>query len=254
MKKVTVLTATTGRSDLLQCIKSVRAQTYRPIEHLVIVDGLDALCRARSVFAVNDGDQTLHNTDDFQLVYVDLPKSIGKDRWNGHRIYAAGTYMADGDYVCFLDDDNYLEPDHIESLVRVIEKEFRDWSFSLRYLINAEGKRIGEDNCESLGKWPSVINPNDYFVDVNCFMLPTKMAVEITPAWYRKFREPNQPEVDRVLTHVLRTRWPNYDSNYKHSVAYKVSGGALSVQPEFFERGNAEMLRRFNGKLPWLRQ
>jgi len=28
-----------------------------------------------------------------------LPYSIGKDRWNGHRIYGAGTYIADGDYL-----------------------------------------------------------------------------------------------------------------------------------------------------------
>jgi hypothetical protein len=25
----------------------------------------------------------------------------------------------------------------------------------------------------------------------------------------------------------------------------------LSVQPDFFKQGNAEMLRRYNGVLPW---
>jgi glycosyltransferase involved in cell wall biosynthesis len=246
VKKVTVLTATTGREDLIRCIKSVAKQTHQNIEHIVIVDGPEAQSRVLKIY---------HNlrlsNDQYKLQFVFLPKSIGKDRWNGHRIYPSGTFMADGDYVCFLDDDNYFQPDHVESLVHVIEKQFRDWSYSFRTLFDANNNRLGNDDCESLGQWPSVCGPTDYFIDVNCFMLPIKMAVEIAPTWYRKFREPGQPEVDRVLTHRLRQYYPNFDSNYKYSVNYKVAGGALSVQPEFFEQGNNAMLQRYNGKLPW---
>lgn len=250
-KKVTVLTATTGRKDVFRCIKSVRAQTYRPIEHIVLVDGMNAQTNLLNNACINDGLQEIYNCDDYTLTYVFLPKSIGKDRWNGHRIYMAGTAMADGDYVCFLDDDNYFKPTHIESLVRVIEKQFRDWSYSLRSLIDLDGNPLGTDDCESLGQWPSVCGPNDYFIDVNCFLLPVKSAVQILPAWYRKFREPGQMEVDRMLTHELRRLWPNYDCNYDYSVAYTVGGGALSVQPEFFQSGNKLMLDRYKGKLPW---
>lgn len=249
MKKITVLTATTGRQDLIRCVQSVINQTYEgQIEHLVIVDGPDAQNNIKNLLrytALKKGNR------DVQWIY--LPKSIGKDRWNGHRIYASGTFMADGDYVCFLDDDNYFEPNHIESLVHVIEKQFRDWSYSFRSLFDERCMHLGNDDCESLGQWPSVCGPTDYFIDVNCFMLPVKMAVEIAPVWYRKFREPGQPEVDRMLTHVLRQRWPNFDSNYKYSVGYKVAGGALSVQPVFFIEGNKVMLQRYNGKLPWVR-
>ena len=255
-KKVTVLTATTGRTDLARCIESVRQQTYQNIEHIVIVDGPEAERRYMSLdYWKHDNPDGYWNTKssvkDYDLQVVELSKSIGKDRWNGHRIYASSTYMADGEYVCFLDDDNLFKPDHIQSLVNVIEKQFRDWSYSFRSIIDERGIEILKDDCESLGQWPSVCGPTDYFIDVNCFMLPIKMAVEITPHWYRKFREPGQPEVDRVLTHVLRTRWPNFDCNYKYSVDYKVSGAALSVQPEFFIHGNKAMLQRYNGKLPW---
>lgn len=218
------------------------------------MDGPDAMSRAKNVWCVNDGDQTPYNDENFNLMYLELPKSIGKDRWNGHRIYMMGTAMADGDYVCFLDDDNTFAPNHIESLVNVIEKEFRDWAFSFRSLHDANGNDLGRDDCESLGKWPSVIDPLDYFIDVNCFMIPTKMAVHLLPSWYRKFREPGQMEVDRMLTYFMRKNWQNFDSNYKYSVNYKVAGGALSVQPAFFEQGNAEMKRRYGGKLPWVKQ
>lgn len=244
-KKVTVITSTTGRDDLLNCISSVSRQTYRPIEHVVVFDGPEA--RQKFGWAIADPDQNA----DYALNAVMLPKSIGKDRWNGHRIYMAGTAMADGEYVCFLDDDNTFAPNHVESLINVIEKEFRDWSYSFRRLIDGQGNHLGNDDCESLGKWPSVCHPQDYFIDVNCFMLPIKTAVQIIPHWYRKFREPGQMEVDRMLTYQLSRGWPNFDSNYQYTVDYKVAGGPLSVQPEFFERGNKSMLQRYNGKLPW---
>lgn len=261
MSKVTVLTATTGREDLHKCIYSVLCQSYRPIEHIIVVDGPEAQKSLQGAYNYfSDGKDYVQfpwglaiQDEEYSLHFVNMPKSIGKDRWNGHRIYAAGSYMADGDYVSFLDDDNHFEPNHIESLVRVIEKQFRTWAYSFRKLHDAEGNSLGRDDCESLGQWPSVCGPTDYFVDVNCFLIPTKIAVQMTPVWYRKFREPNQMEIDRALTAWLRQYHPNYDSNYQYTVDYKVAGGPLSVQPEFFKQGNEAMLRRYNGKLPWVK-
>lgn len=256
-KMVTVLTATTGRKDLVACIKSVQNQTYRPIEHIIIVDGPEATERFNGLDFWNvdnpEGYWSVAYDDNkgCKIQIVHLPKSIGSDRWNGHRIYMAGTAMADGHYVCFLDDDNTFEHTHVESLVNVIEKQFRDWSYSFRTLVDNKGNSLGNDDCESLGQWASVCGSQDYFIDVNCFMLPIQIAVQILPSWYRKFREPGQMEVDRMLTYQLRKNWSNFDSNYNYTVNYKVAGGALSVQPEFFIEGNKAMLQRYNGKLPW---
>lgn len=260
MSKVTVLTATTGREDLARCVHSVWSQTHRPLEHIVFLDGPEAQGSAPEYATFMDSGRQFSKTpwslhrnvdDDYSLYFVNLPKSIGKDRWNGHRIYAAGSYMADGDYVSFLDDDNRFEPNHIQSLVKVIEKQFRTWAYSFRKLHDANGASLGQDDCESLGNWPSICGPTDYFVDVNCFLIPTKIAVQMTPVWYRKFREPNQMEIDRALTAWLRQNYSNFDSNYEYTVDYKVAGGPLSVQPEFFKQGNEAMLRFYNGKLPW---
>ena len=51
-----------------------------------------------------------------------LPYSTGKDRFNGHRIYGAGTYLSKGDFLIFLDDDNSLEPNHVEECVKTIQR------------------------------------------------------------------------------------------------------------------------------------
>lgn len=246
MAKVTVVTATTGNPLLSKNIESVARQTHQDIMHLLMVDGPE---RSHPVFSILN---KMKMQDLHKVLMHTLPYPIGKDRWNAHRIYPAATYMAESEYIMYLDEDNQIEPTHIEDCIKVIESG-KDWAFSFRNIVDKEGNFLCKDECESLGKWPSVLDPRDYFVDVNCYFLPIKLAVHITPAWYRKFREPGQMEVDRALCHVLRQIAPNYDTTYKHTVNYTVGNSQYSVQAGFFEQGNAEMLRRFEGKLPWVR-
>lgn len=245
MAKVTVVTASVGNPLLQKTIESVARQTHEDVQHLILIDGPER------TDAVYDITSRMHINDLHKVVLHTLPYPIGKDRWNGHRIYAAGTYMAEGEYIIYLDDDNYLDSTHIEECLKVIEKG-RDWAFSFRKIVNKNGVFICKDDCESLGKWASVLHPEDYFVDVNCYFLPIRIAVSITPAWYRKFREPGQMEVDRVLTHFLRQISMNYDSTYNYTLNYTAGNSQYSVQPEFFLHGNQQMLAQYNNKLPWV--
>jgi hypothetical protein len=105
-----------------------------------------------------------------------------------------------------------------------------------------------------LGKWPSILDERDYFIDVNNFFLPKMLAVQTSPIWYRKAREPGVTEVDRALTHVLRQIAPTYDSTYKYTVNYMIGATERSPQGSFFERGNVDMLSRHNGNLPWKKE
>lgn len=250
---VSVLTASTGNPMLHECLRSVKAQTHAAVQHLLFVDGPDRAGNfLEQLFTSNVNLIGLDPRKEagYRCDLIQLPYAVGKDRWNGHRMYAAGTFLADGDYVMFLDDDNYIEPDHIESLLKVIDAG-NQWAFSFRKITDKSGAILCEDNCESLGKWPSVLHPQDFFIDVNCFFLPRILAVQIAPLWFRKFREPGQPEVDRVLSHALRQIASQFDSNYKYSLNYTVGNTQNSVQKEFFDRGNEEMTKRYNGQLPW---
>lgn len=246
MKLVSIITATTGNPLLEKCIESVRNQTYENIQHIILIDGYDRFEKVNPILTKND----FPRQDPMKEVVVQLPYSIGKDRWNGHRIYAAASYIAEGDYFIYLDDDNGLDPTHVQDCIDVINKGY-DWSYSFRKVVDKEGTVLCNDDCESLGKWASVMHPEDYFVDVNCYFLPKNLAVHITPVWYRKFREPGQMEVDRALCHVLRKIAPNYDSTYKYTANYTVGNSSMSVTADFFLQGNAEMLRRYNNTLPW---
>ena len=240
---VTVITAHAGNPLLKRCAESVRDQAYAHVQHLVVADGPATWAHAREV---------LDAVKNHRVSLLLLPYSIGKDRWNGHRIYAAGTYVADGDYLVFLDDDNFLEPGHVQQCLDACSRG-NAWCYALRNIVDGEHRFLCRDDCESLGQWPSVLHPDDLFIDVNCYFLPKLLAVQVSPLWYRKAREPGQPEVDRMIAHALRQIAPSYDCTYGYTVNYRVGNTPLSVQPEFFGRGNAEMLRRFNGRLPWVR-
>ncbi len=245
---VSVITASVGHSALVQCISSVARQTYPKVQHLVFADGPQA-----SVRIANCLHEQLSEFPAKTIQVIDLPYSVGKDRWNGHRMYAAGSFLCEGEYVCFLDDDNFFDEVHIQSCIDAI-RAGATWAYSFRKIIDTDGDHQCNDDCESLGKWPSVLGPDDYFIDANCYFLPRHLAVTIAPLWYRKFREPNQVEVDRALCQTLRKIAPNYSSNGRYSVNYRVGNTPRSVGLDFFKRGNAEMLSRFGGNLPWVAQ
>lgn len=243
MTTVSIITATTGNPILSKCIQSVRNQTFKNIQHIIVVDGEH---RWDTVGPILDSQQFPRTEE----VVIALPYSIGKDRWNGHRIYGGMTYVAEGDFIIYLDEDNYLDPTHVEDCLSVISTG-KDWAYALRKIVDKEGNYICNDDCESLGNWASVLHPQDHFVDVNCYFIPKLLAVQITPLWYRKFREPGQPEVDRVLCHALRQIAPSGTTTGKYSVNYTVGNTVNSVQAEFFLRGNEEMAQRYNNNFPW---
>ena len=219
---VSILTATTGNDLLIDTLKSVNNQTYTNIQHLIFVDGEERREKTQKILdqvEVRDGVRR-------DVVY--LPYSIGKDRWNGHRIYGAGTFVSDGDYLMFLDDDNFMQPNHIETCMATIGE--KPWTFSLRRIVDKDRNFICNDDCESLGMWPSVLNDEDYFVDVNCFFVSRYVATTILPVWYRKFREPGVMEIDRAIMKVLRTYFIDYECTREYSINYTVGNTENSVK------------------------
>ena len=251
--KVSVITPTTGNPYLSECIASVRAQTYKNIEHIVVVDGQERWGATQGIlFDVEFPQGAERGANSNEHVCV-LPYPTGINRYNGHRVYGAATYFADGDYHLWLDDDNMLEPNHIESLVKLVQEKNLDWAYSFRKIIDKDGKVLCLDDCESLGMWASILHPQDFFVDVNCYFVKKSVAVGLSPVWYRKFREPGQMEIDRAIAHTLMSRENNlkFDCTRDHTVKYRVGNTGLSVQAEFFLQGNERMLERHNGILPW---
>ena len=235
---VTVITPTTGSPLLKAALESVARQNYPNVQHLVVIDGKERAKDARRLLRNRPVD------------IIELPYPTGADGHLGHRIYGGATYVAKGDFICFLDEDNWMDEDHIESLVRLIQNG-HDWAYSLRKIVDTKGEFVCFDNCESLGKWPSIISDDDFFIDVNCFMLSKEWALRASPIWYRRCDEPDGIQVDRMLSMVLRQDAPHFECNYQYTLNYRAGSTERSVKPDFFIKGNKAMAERYNGKLPW---
>lgn len=247
--KVSIITPTTGNPHLVECVRSVKAQTYQNIQHIVVVDGEERWQKADPLL-LEAGFPSSNKERESVII---LPHPTGTNRYNGHRIYGAMTFIAEGDYHIWLDDDNVLEPTHVESLVKLVQEKNLHWAFSLRKIIDKDNNFLCLDDCESLGLWASVLAPDDFFIDVNCYFVKRELATQIAPIWYRKFREPGQLEVDRAIAKTLMAKQNNlkFDCTRDYTVQYRVANTGLSVQGEFFLDGNKKMLEKYNGVLPW---
>jgi glycosyltransferase involved in cell wall biosynthesis len=113
---VTVVTPTYDRIDMLnQCVASVLAQSYRPIDHVIVGDGCPALDEARPELLAVNPELQIVNLDRGQDVPGYGPSRIARAR-------NAGTRRAAGALVAHLDDDNEWEPDHVATLVEALAR------------------------------------------------------------------------------------------------------------------------------------
>lgn len=230
-----VITPTIGTHHLKQCLESVARQTYRNVKHYVYIDGKDKV------------DVVLEMTKDYPNVsHVVLDENVGKGFY-GHRVYAASSFLTNADVICYLDEDNWYETTHIFDLLKKY-KEGCDWCYSLRRIVDKEGNYLCNDDCESLGKWPTAHNSSVYHVDTSCFSVKQQVALAIGHGWY------GQWGADRKFFELARKHFPKYDCTGRYTLNYRLDGNPNSVTRDFFDRGNNVQMKRYNGIFPWQNQ
>jgi glycosyltransferase involved in cell wall biosynthesis len=229
--RVMVITPTTGKESLLKAIESVTDQSIDiPVEHLIVFDGT----RAESdFFMLEDG---MHGCPTFMT----LPENVGGDGWYGHRVYAAMPLMVNADYILFLDEDNWFEPNHVETMIAKIKSKDLMWSYSLRRICNEAGEYICDDDCESLGRYPTVYDHTINFVDTNCYCFKREYLVGIAHNFYGKWG------ADRPFYRAAASALPAFGCTGEATVNYRAPERLL----EMFRQGN-ETIKRAYGDLPW---
>ena len=108
---VSVITPTWHRHDLLldRCIPSVQAQSHPRVQHVVVSDGPDP------ELAVKIAGEAPGVT------FAELPVHDEAARW-GHYARLRGLELAEGEYICYLDDDNAFRPQHVARLAEALEE------------------------------------------------------------------------------------------------------------------------------------
>ncbi len=119
-KKISIIIRTCGRPDMLrEALISVRNQTYKNIEVVVAEDGPEV-------------SKTMIEKEfsDLNIIYKASIEKRGRCH-SGNE----GMRMATGEYFNFLDDDDVLLADHVETLVMALQ---RQPEYKVAYAIGAE--------------------------------------------------------------------------------------------------------------------
>ena len=224
--RVMVITPTTGKDTVFKAMESVRDQTVKT-EHLVVFDGQDV-------------------KDKFPLAFVDghtfltLPENVGGNGWYGHRVYAAMPLMVNADYILFLDEDNWFEPNHVETMIAKIKSKDLMWSYSLRNIYDEREQYVCADDCEALGRYPTFYDHNLNFVDTNCYCFRREYLVSVAHNFY------GQWGADRQFYKAASTKLPSFGCTGEATVNYRAPDRLLDM----FKEGN-EVMKKAYVNLPW---
>lgn len=100
-------------SDYVErCLRSVMAQTYSDIECIIVDDATkdDSIEKCERLIGEYDGPIQ------FRVIHHELNRGLSAAR-------NMGTKVATGDYLYYLDSDDYITPDCIEKLVSVVDND-----------------------------------------------------------------------------------------------------------------------------------
>lgn len=240
---VAVITATIGRDDLIQAIKSVQEQSY-PCTHYVFVDGKDYHEKVKNLLK-----------DDYPDVVVTyLPMNTGANKMYNSYINAIAPFLVKEDIICFLDDDNWYHQDHVKYMAHYISHYQADYAYSLRYCVSHEINKIWEDNMESLGFWrfPKPIEAISHFtlrgnthwytttldhhqmylIDVNCLAVTRAIALQLAPIWIQVGYGN-----DRFITQTLLASKVRGICTGKRTLYYHISEITYDVNLNTFIKG-----------------
>jgi len=227
-ERIMVITPTTGKDTLQKAIDSVANQTIETW-HLVVLDGGQ----------VNvDGIKVPPNWNGNMMTLYD---NVGGNGWYGHRVYAAMPLMVNADYILFLDEDNWFEPNHVETMIKKIKSKDLMWSYSLRKIYDERGQYVCDDDCEALGRYPAFYDHTINFVDTNCYCFRREYLVNIAHAFY------GQWGADRPFYKAAASNLPSFGCTGEATVNYRAPERLLGM----FKEGNKLMKEAYKEPLPW---
>lgn len=110
-----VIPAYNRASVLPRAVESVLHQTHRPVEIIVVDDG--------------SSDETWQVMERYTAQYPEVVRYVHQENQGVSGARNTGIDHAQGDYVCFLDSDDYFYRDKLEVQLQAMKREKRSLSF-----------------------------------------------------------------------------------------------------------------------------
>jgi glycosyltransferase involved in cell wall biosynthesis len=237
---VAVITCTIGRGHLDQTLKSIEQQTHKNIQHYIVTDA----AMTEAAFAEL---RAKHEAENRHWVY--WPTKVGGPGWECRRLWSMLAPVINEDAVCFLNDDDWYEPVHVEALLTALKHGF-DWAHSFRKIYDEQGNYLFDDICESLGEAHPVWNMQwQNFAEQCSVMMTTHCYRAIAPY----FALPGFGN-DRLTYQMLKRLYPRVAACAEHTMCFRLGGSPYSVSKDYFVQGNAWMRQKYGDNLPWLKK
>jgi glycosyltransferase involved in cell wall biosynthesis len=235
---VAVIVPTIGSDKLEKAIESIDAQSYGNLAIILVADGVSVSGTERVYNLLDNGSYTKET----QVIW--LPYNTGADGHYGHRIYSAIPHLLNHDFIAFLDEDNWYEPNHIDTIVDTFQSN-PDAQFvhSLRNICGEGTEFICQDNCESLGFHPVWWNEMEHLVDTSTYAFRKDFIQQTCNLWHSKWGG------DRRFLYAVKGT--PFACTGKYTLNYRLDGNPNSVKPEFFLEGNRKMDEKYQGVFPW---
>ena len=174
-EKVSIITAVYKAENFLQrCVDSILKQTYQNIELLLIDDGSPDSCpKMCDEFAKKDA----------RIKVVHKENGGVSSAWN------AGLNHATGNYIAFVDSDDWVEPNYIEELYTTLQKYHSDIAICCNDIF--DGNTLREDK--------NFLNSAMYYSPMEClkaFFAEKRWRHAVWAKLYRKdiFADLRYPE------------------------------------------------------------
>lgn len=240
MTDVAVVTSTIGRRHLVQCIESVLAQT-RKAHHYIFVHGKKYNYKGQEV------PIDVTSLKDYPVTVVELPFNNGDNGFGMAPVYAAAPYIVREEVICYLDDDNFYDSDHIETNVGFMQENGLDWAYALRRIVDKDGTYVCDDLTESLGVYANCHATR--LVDNSCFIVKTKTAQRYCYGWM-------QPIIsDRGFLLELMTHGLKCGGAGKTTVNYRISeDGSNPDGARYFLHWNRIQKHKYQDVYPWMKE
>lgn len=196
--RIAVITPYHGESPetLTRCIESVAAQSH-PSTHILVGDGRE--------------QPVPGNTQ-----HIRLPKAHGDYGDTPRLIGTISAYSQGFDGVCWLDGDCWLEPNHVERLLELANREVVPIVTATRNLRRPNGSLLGVCH-ESNGR---------EFCDTNCYLVMREAIPTVAPLW--GFKPQTEAVVgDRRVWNVAKTMATAHYSEPTVNYETKIAGHYL---------------------------
>ena len=161
-------------------------------------------------------------------------------------------FLVNSQWICYLDEDNWFDPDHLSSLMAAVTEKNALWSFALRKICDEHGNVACLDQCESLGSLHPVFSHNEIrLVDTNCYLLRRDLAIHFCPIWNRPRASNPDLGPDFHLCMALLKNKIEPAPTRRYTVNYTVLPQSNAAPIWCFQQGNEAMRKRYPNGLPW---